>query len=555
MKMKRLLKKCMSLLLGSAMVVGMFPASFANAAEVKASPFLTDADGMPRAAVQKVASDNHEIIDIRMPDDETHKVTIYLLDEDNSGRWSMVDVIDPDTQKLLDSQNVYDFSEGVYLSWNISGHLQIRLTNVWTKRYMDSKDTAIHGIFIDGEDAVEDGRAVVTTDESGEDTAANSFEGINILGRYAAAGQEFTMPFDKEVQSVELRFNGNIDPSSENLDKIRVLKDGNPVKGEMRSSFNSATFVPSPTLKDGSYTVEIPADVKNSAGQELGKKATASFEVETKVEVIYFREGMNYMTRRVDLAFNDRLEEAPDAALVYKGEGEDRQLRLIKKGNHGGLMFEVQDMILPSGTYHFTLPSGTKSISGAVCDEDYKKEFLFDSMQLSAKIDAPTGVEKDQPALLEVEECFGYGEMRYAFSEQDLAKAAYVPVKEEVEVPTTGLTGEQALYVQFRVKEGEKQGQESPVLHKAMYLGLAKKGELLPFDMEAAGAYDKDGFGSQANPRDGVFDLATDIWTEGLGGTSNYIADGTNGVEGLYDPDKDAAITTKRGIPLIGQLL
>ncbi len=90
MKMKRLLKKCMSLLLGSAMVVGMFPASFANAAEVKASPFLTDADGMPRAAVQKVASDNHEIIDIRMPDDETHKVTIYLLDEDNSGRWSMV---------------------------------------------------------------------------------------------------------------------------------------------------------------------------------------------------------------------------------------------------------------------------------------------------------------------------------------------------------------------------------------------------------------------------------------------------------------------------------
>ena len=76
---------------------------------------------------------------------------------------------------------------------------------------------------------------------------------------------------------------------------------------------------------------------------------------------------------------------------------------------------------------------------------------------------------------MEVEECFGYGEMRYAFSEQDLAKAAYVPVKEEVEVPTTGLTGEQALYVQFRVKEGEKQGQESPALHKAMYLGLAKK--------------------------------------------------------------------------------
>lgn len=555
MRKREFLKKCLSLCLSSAMVVGMLPAMSANAAELN-SYYLTDAQGKARESVKKVVSDNHEIIDINMKDGKTHKVTIYLLDEDDSGRWSMVDVIDPDTQKLFDTQNIYDFSKGVYLSWNISGHMQIRLTNVWTKRYQKSKDTAIHGIFIDGKDARADGSAVVMTEEPEEDKAANSFESINVLGRYAKAGEKFTMPFDKQIQSVELRFNGNIDPSSENLDKVKVLKDGNPVKGEVRSSFNSVTFVPEETMKDGKYTVQIPADLKNSAGQTLGKAATAEFEVQTKVEVVYFRDGMNYMARRVELAYNDRLAytgswddnfaDLPDGKLEYQ-DGVKRELKLWKSGNHGGLLYEIDDeeSILPSGTYKFTLPAGIKSVSGAVSAEPYEKEFKFNSSQLSAKINAPSTVKSGNAFALDVKECIGYGELRYAFSEEALKKAAYQPVKETVTVtPEDGVKGAQTFYVQFRVV-GEE-GTESPTLHKKMRIGdVITEGEKYPFDMQKAGAYDKDGFGSDRNPMDGVFDQSTNVWSASA---SNYIADGEDGLSDRYDQDKDSVITTEKGI-------
>lgn len=557
MRKRGFFKRCLSLCLSSAMAVGMLPAMSANAAETNGY-YLTDAKGQVREAVSKVASDNHEIIDLNMKDNKTHKVTLYLLDEDASGRWSMVDVIDPDTQKLLDSQNVYDFSKGVYLSWNVSGHLQIRLTNVWTKRYQDSKDTAIHGIFIDGKEA--SSNAVVTTEEPEEDKAANSFESINVLGRYAKAGEKFNLPFDKQVQSVELRFNGNIDPSSENLDQVKVMKDGQEVKGEVRSSFNSVTFVPETAMRDGKYTVKIPAGLKNSAGQALGKETTAEFEVQTKVEVIYFREGMNYMARRVELAFNDRLayegtwdddfKDLPDGKLEYL-EGGVIEPQLWKSGNHGGLLYEIDEtnLILPSGKYKFSLPAGIPSVSGAVSAQPYEHEFTFDSSQLSARIHAPSLLKLNGEFTLSVKECIGYGEVRYAFSKEDLKNAEYQPVQESITATVASadgsLAGKQRLYVQFRVKgEGTHKGEESPILQKNVLIGGGTESgwNQYPFDMQSADAYDKDGFGSDRNPMDGVFDLDTDIWS---GNASNYQADGEGGLSDRYDPDKDALITTE----------
>lgn len=419
---------------------------------------------------------------------------------------------------------------------------------MWTKRYTKSKDTALHGIFIDGKDVQADGSAVVTTDDPGEDQAANAFEGINVLGRYAEAGKTFEQPFDKEVHSVEMRFNGNMDPSSENLDKIKVLKGNDAVAGEMRSSFNSVTFVPEETMKEGSYTVQIPADVKNSAGQGMGAAATASFEVKPTVEVVYVRNGLNYMTRRVEVGFNDRIV-ASTAGAVIKYIYPDKTEKVLEhtgKGNHGGKLFEIKDTILPSGTYNISFKPGIKSISGAVSTEPWDQDFEFDSTQLSAKITVPKAVNQGENPVLKVKECIGYGELRYAFSEEELQEAAYQPVTQEVSVNADGLTEDQVLYVQFRVNAGGQEGMESPVLHKAMKFGILEEGKTLQFDMRSVeGAYDKDGFGSIANPTDGVFDLATNEWGSQTG---NYIADGENGLEGRYDQDKDGVITTEEGI-------
>lgn len=546
-KMKlRKSKKILGVWLSAVMLAGMVMP--VNADTAGKGNYLTDASGVKQAEVGKMTADNHEIIDVNITDGKTHKVTIYLLDEDASGRWTMVDVIDPDTQKILDNQNIYDFSEGVYLSYNISGHIQIRLTNVWTKRYTESADTAVHGVFIDGEDAVENGTAVVTTDEPKENTDAQNMECVNVLGRFADAGENFTIPFDKEAQSVEMRFDGSIDPSSENIDQIQVLKDGKKVAGEMRTSFYSVTFKPEETMRDGSYEVIVPASLKNTAGEELGEEYRTKFEVEPTAEVVYFLNGMNLQTRRVELTFNDRLKSTPAPTLVYnKGEKSERIITTGNTGQNAGKSYEIQETILPSGNYTFTLPKGVVTVSGAESTADYKQEFEFDSTELSAKISAPYTVEQGQNFDLEIKECIGYNEVRYAFSEEALKEAEYEPVEENIEVSSGDLTGDQTLYVQFK-ESGVAEESESPVLHKAMRMGVLEKGQTLPFDMQSAGVYDKDGFGSTANKTDGVFDMAGSEWIRGNGGTTNYIADGANGLEGLYDLDKDGMITTEEGI-------
>lgn len=537
-------KQIVTALLTMALLVQALPTGSVSAAQTT-TRYLTDANGVQQEIAGRMAADNHEIIDVNITDGKTHKVTIYLLDEDNSGRWSMVDVIDPDTQKILDNQNVYDFADGVYLSYNLSGHVQIRLTNVWTKRYTKSKDTAVYGVFIDEEDALASGAAVVTTAEAEENVDATKLECVNVLGRFANAGENFDTAFDKEAQSVEMRFDGSIDPSSENIDQIKVLKDGVEVEGEMRTSFYSVTFKPSTQMKKGSYQVVIPATLKNTAGQEIGTAYTTNFEVNPTVDVIYFLNGLNLQTRRIELSFNDRIKSAPAASLVYaKGTAQEMTIKTGNTGSNGGKSYEVSQKFLPSGTYTFTLPKGVTTASGATSTEDYVQVFDFDSTELSAKIDAPLVVENGKDVTLKVKECIGYNQMRYAFSEEELANKEYVPVSEAVSIPTGSLTGSHTLYVQFK-ESGVAEESESPVLHKNVKMGVLEAGQTLPFDMQSAGAYDKDGFGSTAHPQDGVFDLATNEWSNQ---TSNYISDGTNGLSGKYDKDKDAKITTEAGI-------
>lgn len=506
--MKRKLgKKSLAALLGLSLAAGMLPAPYASAADLQ--NYLTDAKGGMREVIGKMTADNHEIIDINITDGKTHKISVYLLDEDNSGRWSMVDVIEPDTQKLIDSQSVYDFSDGVYLSYNISGHVRLRLTNVWTRRYKNSKDTAIHGIFIDDEDAVKKGVAKVTTKEAEENEYAQNMEYVNVLGRFTKAGESFELPFDKEVQSVELRFDGNVAPASENIDKIQVLKDGEPVAGTMRTGFCSVTFQPEKTMKDGAYEIVVPASLKNADGKEIGKAYTTAFSVKTDAAVTYFRNGMNYMTRRVEVSFNDRIASAPKGSIVYHQGDDVKHMELREIGQNGGKLYEIQNKILPSGTYTFTLPAGVRSVSGAVSEEAYVKEFVFDSTQLSAKIEAPSAMQADTDVDIKIKECIGYGEVRYAFTEEALKEASYVPVTETLNVNPGDLSGNQTLYVQFRVMSGEQAGKESPVLHKDIRMGILEEGALLTFDMQSTGAYDKDGFGSAENKTDGVFDLET----------------------------------------------
>ena len=67
-------------------------------------------------------------VDLNITDPSSHQVAVYCLDWDYKGRVQTVDVLDPATNAVLDTRSISNFSNGVYLVWNIAGHVKLRFT-------------------------------------------------------------------------------------------------------------------------------------------------------------------------------------------------------------------------------------------------------------------------------------------------------------------------------------------------------------------------------------------------------------------------------------------
>jgi hypothetical protein len=67
--------------------------------------------------------------DVNLTDGQKHIVALYLLDWDDNGRSERVDILDS-FGNILNTQAASSFSGGEYLSWNLSGHVQIKVTNL-----------------------------------------------------------------------------------------------------------------------------------------------------------------------------------------------------------------------------------------------------------------------------------------------------------------------------------------------------------------------------------------------------------------------------------------
>jgi len=111
-----------------------------------------DMEALDRATEQgKVAATRshslHESIDLDIYNGKEQAVALYLLDWERQGRWTLVDVIDPSSGKIMDSRSVTRFGSGIYLKYKVKGKVQIRLTNVYSDRYPGSPDTGFSAIF------------------------------------------------------------------------------------------------------------------------------------------------------------------------------------------------------------------------------------------------------------------------------------------------------------------------------------------------------------------------------------------------------------------------
>jgi hypothetical protein len=85
-------------------------------------------------------------IDVRFNDENTHRVSLYCLSWDWNDptypldRQQRIDILDPNSGKLLDSQTLAETREdyptgtfidhGVYLVWDIKGSVKIRVTHI-----------------------------------------------------------------------------------------------------------------------------------------------------------------------------------------------------------------------------------------------------------------------------------------------------------------------------------------------------------------------------------------------------------------------------------------
>jgi len=83
--------------------------------------------------------------DVNLTDGNTHQVAVYALDWDTHARSETIAVVDANSNAVLDRRTIADFNGGVYVYWNISGHVRINVT--WTGA---GYNAAISGVFFGG---------------------------------------------------------------------------------------------------------------------------------------------------------------------------------------------------------------------------------------------------------------------------------------------------------------------------------------------------------------------------------------------------------------------
>jgi hypothetical protein len=81
-------------------------------------------------------------IKVQFSDDNAHRVALYMLDWNYSGRSQRVDVLDAGG-KVVDTRTVSDMTGGQYLVWNVSGGATFRVTRT------GALNAVVSGLFFD----------------------------------------------------------------------------------------------------------------------------------------------------------------------------------------------------------------------------------------------------------------------------------------------------------------------------------------------------------------------------------------------------------------------
>src|SRR5205823_13374507 len=80
----------------------------------------------------------------RFKDGNSHQSAFYAVEWDSTGQAETIQILDANTSAVLDTRNISIFSNGMYLVWNISGHVKINVTRT------AGNNAVVSGVFFGG---------------------------------------------------------------------------------------------------------------------------------------------------------------------------------------------------------------------------------------------------------------------------------------------------------------------------------------------------------------------------------------------------------------------
>ncbi len=84
-------------------------------------------------------------LQVNLPAGVTRRVSVYAVDYDTTTRQQLIEVIDPNSGTVLDDLNLSGFSDGRYLTWDITGNVIIKITYTGNSGH----NAVVSGVFID----------------------------------------------------------------------------------------------------------------------------------------------------------------------------------------------------------------------------------------------------------------------------------------------------------------------------------------------------------------------------------------------------------------------
>jgi hypothetical protein len=145
----------------------------------------------PESATERIAScwysSDFVQLNIQTTDRNSHRLAVYCLDYDRSGRQQTLELVNADTGAIIDSRVISNFGAGIWVIYSVSGNLIVRAQRV------TGPNAVISGLFFDPS-----GATPIPPEPEPTPTNTTRTASIRFLGANTATGGTWKGVFGRE---------------------------------------------------------------------------------------------------------------------------------------------------------------------------------------------------------------------------------------------------------------------------------------------------------------------------------------------------------------------